>query len=138
MSDPTLSYLIDTDWVIDYLLGRPLAQRAIDGLRPAGIAISAITYLEVMDGIVGGREREQAEAVLRAFLEGVPTLVVDRAVAERTAELRVDLRRQRRPITNRALDLIIAATAIEHGLLLVSRNSRDYSDVPTLLLHTTA
>lgn len=136
MSEPTLAYLIDTDWVIDYLSGQPQAQRMIDGLRPGGIAISTITYLEVLDGIVGGRERKQAEAVFHAFLESIPVLDVDRAVAQRTAELRVDLRRQRRPLTNRAMDLIIAGTALERGLTLVSRNARDFSDIPALLLYT--
>jgi hypothetical protein len=55
-------------------------------------------------------------------------------VAERAAAIRADLRRQRRPLTHRALDLLIAATAIEHGAPLASRNTPDYADIPGLLL----
>jgi len=42
------------------------------------------------------------------------------------------LRRQGKRVNNRALDLLIAATAIEHDLTLVTRNLQDYGDIPGL------
>lgn len=36
---------------------------------------------------------------------------------------------------NRAFDLVIAATAIEHGLQLVTHNLADFADVPDLALY---
>lgn len=132
MTDRPLVYLLDNDWMIDYLAGRPDAQRVIDGLRPSGIAISVITYLEVAEGIQGSRDRRQAEDAFRAFLRSIEVLVVTTEIAQRTAALRFDLRRRRRPITGRAIDLLIAATALELSLGLVSRNSRDDDDAPGL------
>ncbi len=35
----------------------------------------------------------------------------------------------------RSLDLIIAATALEYNLTLVTRNTEDYADVPDLKLY---
>jgi predicted nucleic acid-binding protein len=137
VSDPPLGYLLDSDWVIDYLSGRPEAQRMIDGLRPRGIAISVVTYLEVTEGILGSRDRGHAEAVFRTFLRSVEILGMTAQVARRAAEVRFDLRSRRRPITNRAMDLLIAATALELGLVLVSRNSRDYDDVVGLERYAT-
>lgn len=57
-------------------------------------------------------------------------------IARRCAEVRADLQRRGRSIRPRALDLLIAATAMEHGLTLVTRNVSDYGDVPGLRLLT--
>lgn len=122
-------YLLDSDWVIDHLAGRADAVALVARLWSDGISISLMTYLEVYEGILGGRDTRAAERVFQEFLEGIEVIGVNRAIARRTAELRVDLRRRRLPISHRALDLIIAATAIEQDLALVSRNTRDYEDI---------
>lgn len=51
-------------------------------------------------------------------------------VARRYAELRSVLMAQGKPVRSRALDLFTAATAIEHGPILVTQNTRDYEDIP--------
>jgi predicted nucleic acid-binding protein len=66
---------------------------------------------------------------------GVPVLPFDLAIARRTARLRADLAAQGRRTRTRALDLIVAATALEHGLTLVTRNKADYQDIPNLSLY---
>jgi predicted nucleic acid-binding protein len=76
-----------------------------------------------------------AEAKLAAFLAKVPILPFSPEVARRCARLRLDLKRQGKRVRPRALDLIIAATALEHGLTLVTRNSGDYQDIPGLTLY---
>ncbi|HEV2109285.1 MAG TPA: hypothetical protein VGR16_13570 [Thermomicrobiales bacterium] len=50
-------------------------------------------------------------------------------------QLNSDSCRAGRSVDHRALDLFIAATAIEHGLSLVARNTRDYADIPGLVLY---
>jgi predicted nucleic acid-binding protein len=40
-------YLLDTNWVIDYLAGEEGAGELIDNLVAEGIGISLITYMEV-------------------------------------------------------------------------------------------
>jgi len=40
-------YLLDTNWVIDYLAGEEGAAELIDNLVAEGIGISLITYMEV-------------------------------------------------------------------------------------------
>lgn len=57
------------------------------------------------------------------------------AVARRCAGLREMLRKQGKRVNQRAFDLLIAATAIEHGLTLVTRNTDDYEDIPGLKLY---
>ena len=96
-----MSYLIDTDWVIDALANTPEARRLFATLRPAGLSISIITYLEVIEGILGGRDSVAAEAGFAAFLEGTSILSLTQAEARRTADIRIVLRQQRRPIAHR-------------------------------------
>jgi len=56
-------------------------------------------------------------------------------ICEVTARLRRDLRARKLPVAQRALDLFIAATALEHQLTLVTHNRGDYADVPGLTLY---
>jgi tRNA(fMet)-specific endonuclease VapC len=126
--------LIDTDRVIDALAGTVEARTLLTTLRPDGLAISVITDLEVYEGVLGSRDPQRAEQAFGAFLRGADVLEVTRRVAERAAAIRRELRRQRLPIAHRAMDLVIAATAVDHSLVLVSRNQRDYADIPGLLL----
>jgi len=131
-----MSVLIDSDVVADYLVAQPEAVELVDGLRRSGLAISTITYMEVTEGVAGSRNPQQTGLAMRRFLRGTRVIVVSRPIAARAAAIRLDLRRRKRPVAGRVLDIIVAATAIEHGLTLVTRNLRDYEDIVGLRLHT--
>lgn len=108
--------LVDTDVCIDHLE---------DGIAlPEGPALwcSVITRAELF---AGKGEREQ---VVQTFLDGLRQIDVDKAIAERAGRLRRRVRRLRLP------DALIAATAIEHDLVLHSRNRVDFRRVPDLEL----
>lgn len=124
--------LLDTDFVIDYLTGQPDAHETLARILPEGVAISSITFSEIYEGIYGSRDPGAAVAAFTAFLRSISVLPITRSVAKRTAHLRLELRQQNRPITHRALDLLIAGTALHYQLVLVTRNSKDYQDVPGL------
>ena len=126
-----MKYLTDSTWAIDYLNGRPAAHALYPMLDADGLAISIITYMELCEGVEGNRDPEQAERILRNFLRGVTVLPFSRRVARRAAQLRGDLRRQRRPVEQRALDILIAATALTYGLVMVTSDA-DYDDIPDL------
>lgn len=130
-----MTYLIDTDYVVDFLVGQEMTRALFRRIRPLGASISLITFMEIYEGIEGGRDSERAEQTFRAFLNGTPVLGLNRTVARRAAHIRATLRSERRPITHRALDILIAATAVTHGLTLVTRNVRDYRDIPDLQLY---
>jgi predicted nucleic acid-binding protein len=129
-----MPHLIDSDWTIDYLAGVEQALQLLQQLAPSGIAISIVTYMEGYQGVLRQPDPEAARRQLEAFIQAVPILPFSRDVAERCAQLREDLRRQGRRVRSRALDLIVAATALEHGLILVTRNRDDYKHIPGLTL----
>ena len=127
-----MPYLIDSDWVIDYLAGIPEGLHLLESLADEGIAISVLTYMEIYQGILRSPEPEQVQEKLQDFLDAVPIISLSPAVARRCARLREELLNQGRRVNQRAIDLIIAATALEHNLILVARNTRDYRDISGL------
>ncbi|OGQ51064.1 MAG: hypothetical protein A2W66_09235 [Deltaproteobacteria bacterium RIFCSPLOWO2_02_56_12] len=130
-----MPYLIDTDWVIDLLASVPEAVQLLDRLAQDGIAISIITYMEAYQGVERSPHPEEAQNKLSALLDSLPVVSLSPAVAQRCARLRETLRKQGKRVNARSLDLIIAATALEYNLTLVTRNTEDYADVPGLKLY---
>ena len=130
-----MPYLIDTDWVIDLLASVPEAVQLLDRLAQDGIAISIITYMEAYQGVERSPHPEEAQNKLSALLDSLPVVSLSPAVAQRCARLRETLRKQGKRVNARSLDLIIAATALEYNLTLVTRNTEDYADVPDLKLY---
>src|SRR2546422_3659068 len=111
-----MAYLLDSDWFIDYLYGGSEARELIDGLADSGIAISVITYMEAYEGVERSERSREAASRLERVIDQVPLLVISPAVAQRCARLRHTLRTLGRRVNARALDLLIAASALEHSL----------------------
>lgn len=92
-----------------------------------GLFLSAITILELETGTLLVERRDPPQgAVLRAWLDGhvLPAfagrvLAVDTAVAQRCARLHV-------PDPRADRDALIAATALVHGMTVVTRNVADF------------
>lgn len=113
-------YLVDSDVLIWHLRGN---QKAIDWLARLAtqgtLAISAISVLEVQAGVKVGEEERTA-----AFLNGLVCHTIDRDVARQAGEyIRVY---RSRGITLDAADSMIAATAVQQDLVLVTRNTPHY------------
>ena len=102
---------------------------------PGGLFLSAITILELETGALLFERRDPAQgAILRAWLDGhvLPAfagrvLAIDTAVAQRCARLHV-------PDPRADRDALIAATALVHGMTVVTRNVTDFepTGVPIL------
>lgn len=107
--------LVDTDIFIDHLRGAA-------ALKPARhrVHYSVITRAELFAG-------NTATALAGQLLAPFREVPVDRIVAERAG-------RVAREFGLRLPDAIIAATALEHGLQLASRNTRDFERVRGLRL----
>ena len=127
-------YLVDTDWIIQVLHGNADATQTLTDLAPHGLAVSLITYGELYQGAYYARDPGAALEALRAVLGGVEILPLTATIMERFAIVRGGLtRNQRQQVGD--MDLLIAATALEHDLTLVTFNQRDYTLVPQLHLH---
>ncbi|MCW5851680.1 MAG: type II toxin-antitoxin system VapC family toxin [Anaerolineae bacterium] len=128
-----MNYLVDTDWVADYLKGRPHPVQVLDALAEDGLAISIITYGEIHEGIVYGTNPEGHARVFRQFLRGVDVLSLNRPIMQRFARIRGDLRRQGLLIGD--FDILIGATAVHYDLTLVTRNVAHFQRIPEIKLY---
>jgi predicted nucleic acid-binding protein len=106
--------LVDTDVFVDHLRGA----RPLEPGRNT-LSYSVITRCELFAG------RGTDEQVVEFLLAPLQELPVDRAVAERAGRIR-------RETGIRTPDALIAATALEHRLRLLTRNVRDFEPVPGL------
>ncbi len=97
------------------------------------IALAAITASELLIGVhksASRRKRRQRLDFVEAMLRRVPIVPFDSAAAEVHARLSVDLAAVGQPIGPN--DLLIAATALTHGYVLLTHNIRHFRRVPGL------
>ena len=107
-----------------------------ESVASANLFISVITILEIEKGILKvERQDEEQGAILRAWLEKhvIPAfqsriLPLDIAIAQRCARLHI-------PDPKPERDSIIAATALVHGLELVTRNTKDFESIELKLIN---
>ena len=89
-----MSYLVDSDWLIDAFLGIPTAVNLLARLRDEGLAVSIISYGELFEGAIGAPDPATELARFRRFLARLTVLPLDDATMERFARIRAALRRR--------------------------------------------
>ena len=128
-----MRYLVDADWLIDAFIGRPDAVRTLDYLSPEGLAVSIIAVAELYEGAFGTPDPSPTLAAFREFLRGYAILPLTDPAAVRFAQVRATLRQQGQLIPD--MDLLIAATAMEADLTLLTRNLRHFTRISDLRLY---
>ena len=98
----------------------------LDGLSEAW-SISMITCLELLAGVRTQRETASLDLALR----GYQTIPPDAEIARRAYALMITFARSH---GLHALDALIAATAIENGFTLVSKNRKHFQMISELKL----
>jgi len=107
-----------------------------ESVDAAELFVSAITILELEYGVLSIERKDATQGVmLRTWLEqhvlpefSSRTLPVDTAVAQRCAGLHIPDKRSER-------DALIAATALVHGMTVVTRNIADFSSTGVNILN---
>lgn len=69
-----MNYLVDSDYVADYLVAKPHATELLSSLAKEGITISLITVGEIYEGIYYGYNPQEGEVRFQRFLKSVNIL----------------------------------------------------------------
>lgn len=126
-----MALLIDTDLLVD-LERRDATSEVEQLLGDEECAISVITVSELLHGVLRARgaRRVRRGAFVEHVLAGLPAIPITEPIARVHAEIWAQLTDRGEPIG--AHDLWIAATALAHGLGVVTRNSTHFDRVPGL------
>jgi predicted nucleic acid-binding protein len=126
MSEATINYLVDSDVLIDISRGLQAAKQCIDSL--AGVwVISQVSALEL---IVGSRDNRDL-GVIDTFLSAIRIIPLRDSTGERAYEL---LKRYSKSHGLHVFDSLVAATALEEGFALVTRNRKHFAMIEGLVL----
>jgi len=123
-------YLMDTNVVSEIRKGAKANHNVISwskSVSTSSLFLSVISILEIETGILRKERQDPSQgAILRTWLNShvLPAfsgrvLNIDTAVAQQCAKLHVPDHRSER-------DALIAATALVHGLVMVTRNTKDF------------
>ena len=126
----TVSYLIDTDWIIHYLNGNKEIVEKIKSLERGILAASVVSLAELYEGVYYSINPEGNEKALEDFLSGISILGIEDDVCKVFGKERGRLRQAKKMIGD--FDLLIASTCLYHRLTLLTNNQRHYEMVDGL------
>lgn len=125
-------YLLDSAVLVAAMKGRPGAVRLVQSwIAGQQAATSILACGEAIEYVKGQGEYLRNRATLRILLREVESLPLSEAVFERYADLRRAMRKPHGTGLIGDVGTLIAATAIEHRLTMVTLDG-DFTRVPGL------
>ncbi|MDO8319849.1 type II toxin-antitoxin system VapC family toxin [Rhodoferax sp.] len=133
-----MRYMLDTNICI-YLIKQhpPQVLRRLEVLPLGSAVMSVVTYAELRVGLEMpsiDRDRDHDEHALSLLIHRIPVLPFTEADAERFGELRPAVRDRSRNV----MDRLIAAHAVNSGVILVTNKEADFKDYPGLMVENWA
>lgn len=126
-----MSYLLDTDTCSAFIKGdRRVWPRVMQ--YSGQLSVSAITAAELFTWVLRAKASPTRYQAVLDFFNDVEFLDVDWDVSRKFGEIRAAQLDQGQFTPE--MDLLIASTALAHGLTLVTHNTQDFTNVPGLNL----
>lgn len=125
-----MSFLLDTDFCIDWLGRKDYARQALALVHPTEVSVSSVTVGELLAGAHCAQMPEREAGKVEAFLKPIKILDYGRTEASRFARISADLRQHGQLIGTS--DTMIAATAECHRMTVITRNQKHFGKIETL------
>jgi predicted nucleic acid-binding protein len=134
-------FLLDTNCISEVVRTKP-EPRVLEWMQAADeslLYLSVLTLGEIRKGVAGlpqGRRRTHLETWLEVDLQARFSgriLPIDRPIADRWGMLAAEAKRKGKALS--ATDGLLAATALQHNLTIVSRNVSDFMHTHAALLN---
>jgi len=131
-----MGFLIDTCIWIDVEQGvlAPADIASVTGEAP--VFLSPVTLAEMKFGAEIAKDPDVRQKRLSALrrLQHKPLLMIDAATGITFGELVAALKLQGKGHRQRVQDLWLASQAVQHGFTLLTRNGKDFANIPGLVL----
>ena len=128
-------HLVDTNIVSEARRGSPEAAHWLRSVDPASVFLSVVTLGEIMRGIALRQKSDpQAAAPLALWLETLRQAHAGR-ILPITDRIALEWGRIGASRPRGDADGLIGATAIVHGLIIVTRNVKDFADIGVALVN---
>ena len=133
-----MKYLIDTCVLSELVKHAPEPKVVawVNAQPEDSLFVSAITLAELLKGIAKLQD-SQRKTALTHWVNQIQEEMADRilpfesSTADYWAKMCATAEKAGTPLS--AFDSLIAGTAIEHGLIIVTRNTRDFESAPVML-----
>ncbi len=126
----TPRYLLDTNVCIAYKKRKPGIPERIEALAAGQVAMSVVTWGELMLGVEKSQHRERSLEILKRIREIIPVVGTDEEVGNHYGAIRGQLEMAGTPIGPN--DLWIAAHARALGIPVVTNNTGEFARVSGL------
>ena len=126
-----MSFLLDTDTCSAYLKNHQQVIRKVM-LHFGGLHLSVITVGELLTWARRASAAATRMQGIRDLCMASTVLDIDSTVAEKFGEIRAGLLDH--GITVGEMDLLNASVALVHNLAIVTHNTKDYANIPGLIL----
>ena len=115
-----MKYLLDTDISVFWLRGNESVHTKINAIDPSDLAVSIITVAELHYGADCSNQPEHNHKIVNDFVDGLSVLNLEQTIARKFGEIKATLRQEGTLIED--FDLLIASTALNFNLILVTNN----------------
>lgn len=128
-----MKYLLDTCVISDFVKGNNRVIQKIKSEQPVDLAVSAVTVMELYYGLKLNSQRAiKISPIIKALLQTINIIAYDSQCAEETARIRAELKVLGTPIG--PYDIMIAGTAIEHRMIMVTANIKEFKRINSLII----
>ena len=125
-----MSYLIDTDILIYSLKGNSTVTSNFMKHKSIPKSISVVSFGELVFGACKSQHPERNLATIRHLAELFPVIEISRSIMETFGEYKASL--QKKGVAVADMDLLIAATALNLNMTLVTNNVKHFKKIPEL------
>ena len=123
-------YLLDTDILIYSLKAHEIVQQNLRHHLHDPINVSAVTLMELYYGAYKSQKIANNLAKVKTIENSLEIIPVNREMIEIFGVLKSDLEKAGKPLDD--FDLILAATAMSHNLIIVTNNEKHFGRIDGL------
>ncbi len=125
-----MTYLLDTDTLVFYLRGRNDIRKKLLGVPLSELCTSSVCVGELYYGAAKSQRRAERKAEVDSLRELLLAIPLRTAETERFGELKAALEVRGERLAD--ADLMIAATALEHNLVVITGNLSHFERISGL------